>query len=379
MNLTLISAVREYFVPMVERFFNVKNDYDLYNYKVSIFNVKNVVESIPDIINFVYILIIFSLILFSMLVNHNNDRFKKVYYMASTLLGIYGLCILALLGYNTYEIIADITYGRGKEDFIIPLLYLRILIFFILIGHGLPIVWTFSPKKYVECVTSLFSYLFYTPTYINILMIFAFCRIDDLSWGTKGLDSEGVNMVAREWERRKFVFVLQYISINVVLSFILIKASELDVARNGVILASTCLVAFLLLFRLIPAAIYLIKYYLMRICNSKFSTQFIKNNLNNGNRILNALRVIELKIKEIEKQEVKKKKEKEYEKVIGATSQILSKSLSNFGNKLRSKVAQHMLNNNVIPKKELLDPKKRLKKKINLRKKLRTVEEASNE
>ena len=38
-----------------------------------------------------------------------------------------------------------------------------------------------------------------------------------------------------------------------------------------------------------------------------------------------------------------------------------------------------MLNNNIIPKKELMDPKKRLKKKINLRKKLRTVEEASNE
>ena len=39
-----------------------------------------------------------------------------------------------------------------------------------------------------------------------------------------------------------------------------------------------------------------------------------------------------------------------------------------------------MLNNNIIPKKELMDPnKKKLKKKINLRKKLKTVEEASNE
>jgi len=29
----------------------------------------------------------------------------------------------------------------------------------------------------------------------------------------------------------------------------------------------------------------------------------------------------------------------------------LSKSLSGFGKKLRSKVAQHMVNNNIIPKK----------------------------
>ena len=34
-----------------------------------------------------------------------------------------------------------------------------------------------------------------------------------------------------------------------------------------------------------------------------------------------------------------------------ATSQILSKTLSNFGNKLRSKVAHHMMNNNIISKK----------------------------
>lgn len=33
-----------------------------------------------------------------------------------------------------------------------------------------------------------FSFIFYTPTYLNILNTFALCRIDDISWGTKGLD-----------------------------------------------------------------------------------------------------------------------------------------------------------------------------------------------
>lgn len=33
-----------------------------------------------------------------------------------------------------------------------------------------------------------------------------------------------------------------------------------------------------------------------------------------------------------------------------------------------------MVNNNIIPKRELLDQKRKLKKKINLRKKLKTVE-----
>lgn len=58
-----------------------------------------------------------------------------------------------------------------------------------------------------------------------------------------------------------------------------------------------------------------------------------------------------------------------------ATSQILSKSLSHFGNKLRSKVAHHMVSNNIISKNEIMDPKKKLKnrRKVNLKKNLNPV------
>ena len=149
MNLTLVSAIREYIVPLFEAFFNVKNNYDLYNYNISLFNVKNMVESIPDIINFTYILLIFSVVLYSLLVNNNNSKFKQVYYLAASLLGIYGIAILMLLIYNSYEIILDTIHQKAKEDFIIPIIYLRVLIIFILVGHALPIIWTFSLKKYV--------------------------------------------------------------------------------------------------------------------------------------------------------------------------------------------------------------------------------------
>jgi len=37
---------------------------------------------------------------------------------------------------------------------------------------------------------SLPSYIFYVPSYANILLIYAFSRIDDLSWGTKGRDDD---------------------------------------------------------------------------------------------------------------------------------------------------------------------------------------------
>jgi chitin synthase len=98
------------------------------------------------------------------------------------------------------------------------------MILFVILGHALPIIWTCSFRKYVEMLTSLFSYLFFTPTYINILSIFSFCRIDDLSWGTKGLDNDDSGF-HRDWEKKKYVFVLQFISINVAVSYALVRAT----------------------------------------------------------------------------------------------------------------------------------------------------------
>ncbi len=89
-------------------------DYELYNYKVSVFNVRNVIDSIPDIINFSYIALLFANLLYSALVNNNNSRFKSIYYISSTLFGIYGLVVFALLILNTAKIIIDMINDTGR-------------------------------------------------------------------------------------------------------------------------------------------------------------------------------------------------------------------------------------------------------------------------
>jgi chitin synthase len=200
-------------------------DYELYNYKLSVFNVRNMIDSIPDVINFVYIMLLFANLLYSCLVNNNNVRFKGIYYISSTLFGIYGVVVFVLLIINTAKIIIDMVNGTGREEFIISLVWLRALIIFVIVGHALPILWTFSFRKYVEMITSLLSYLYYSPTYINLIQIFAFARIDDLSWGTKGLDMAETDSIEREWEKRKYIFVLQFVSSNVSLSYVLVKLS----------------------------------------------------------------------------------------------------------------------------------------------------------
>lgn len=77
-----------------------------------------------------------------------------------------------------------------------------------------------------------------------------------------------------------------------------------------------------------------------------------------------------MRTKEIEKIQVKKKKEKEYQKGLELVSQI-NTSLNGIGPKIRSRVAQHMISHNVFSKKEM--SQKKPKKKISLRKKLKIV------
>ena len=172
--------------------------------------------------------------------------------------------------------------------------------------------------------------------------------------------------------------MLQYVGTNVLLSYILIQLTKFDLTRNIIILATSALVVFLLAFRLIFAAIYLIKYYLVRACQ-KLPTHYVNENRTHGYRVYNALKLIELRIKEIEKERTKRKKHEEFRSLASATSLILSKALSNFGKRIRNKVAKHIVHNNLIPRKDILDPfKKRLLSKRKAAKKnagIATIEE----
>lgn len=80
------------------------------------------------------------------------------------------------------------------------------------------------------------------------------------------------------------------------LSYILIQLCRFDLTKNIIILASAALVVFLLLFRLFFAAIYIIKYYLIRPFK-KLNLYYVNENRARGYKVYNALRLIELKIK----------------------------------------------------------------------------------
>lgn len=50
-----------------------------------------------------------------------------------------------------------------------------------------------------ETLVGFPAFLFYTPTYLILLNVYSLCKMDDMSWGTKGLDvdSDDTSTLAR--------------------------------------------------------------------------------------------------------------------------------------------------------------------------------------
>ena len=77
-----------------------------------------------------------------------------------------------------------------------------------------------------EVLFSVFAFFFYTPTYLILLNTYALCRIDDISWGTKGLDSHKAtkkdDKIMETWKVIKFLYVAKLVFWDVVVAALLL-------------------------------------------------------------------------------------------------------------------------------------------------------------
>ena len=55
------------------------------------------------------------------------------------------------------------------------------------------VLFIMNPSLTLDMIRSLPAYVFYTSTYSLTLLIYAFCNIDDLSWGTKGATDDNID------------------------------------------------------------------------------------------------------------------------------------------------------------------------------------------
>lgn len=149
--------------------------------------------------DFFYTLLTASIIFYSLHLPSSHSKFKPLIYSVSTIYGLFMVTVFAVL-------LVDIIRGLiSSSDFLIEnqalvkdvpggidtINYMR----WILIGsvaiYAVPVsiyvILFRGMNTLCEVIFGTLSFLFYTPTYLIILNVYSLCRIDDISWGTKGL------------------------------------------------------------------------------------------------------------------------------------------------------------------------------------------------
>ena len=118
-------------------------------------------------------------------------------------------------------------------------------------------------KYFWEIISGTFSFLFYSPAYLNLLNVYALCRIDDISWGTKGLDAEvgGKNANLKDtWKIVKMIDVAKFFLWNVVLGTLFIVFDSYLIIKFFVTLILLMLFTFIQVIKIIIGMCYIIKY-----------------------------------------------------------------------------------------------------------------------
>jgi len=145
--------------------------------------------NIPSFFSFSYVMTVAALVFYSL---HFDNRAKEVwgkFYFISFFLGF---LMLASFGVMIYYIIVEVVTGTEpnagftfKNVIMNPTILKYLIIGNLSVNYFMPLIFNF--KKVGSMAWAFLHYIYYGPTYIHVLIIYAFCRIDDLSWGTKGL------------------------------------------------------------------------------------------------------------------------------------------------------------------------------------------------
>lgn len=110
--------------------------------------------------------------------------------------------------------------------------------------------------------------MFFSPTYLNILNIYALCRMDDISWGTKGLNNDGSGRnkdMMDDWKKIKLIHVSKFVLYNILVAFLLLLFGDNYVVRFWMTFSIMILLGTTLVFKVLLGAVYLIGY---RLCKS---------------------------------------------------------------------------------------------------------------
>ena len=115
---------------------------------------------------------------------------KWLYYLISIIFSVIMVLMLFMGGWTIKVQLAD--FNANSSKFSSSFAYaastpaFRDLVLSVLATYGLYLISSILHNDPWHCFSSMIQYLLILPTYNNIFMIYSFCNLHDVSWGTKG-------------------------------------------------------------------------------------------------------------------------------------------------------------------------------------------------
>lgn len=151
-------------------------------------------DSLPSILQVVNILYIFGVVIQFVIAMGNKPNTTEVVYQATMvwfgyIMAMTSTMAIAMVWAGGDKFLAGST-GNGLTSTISS--SLAIPSFWLFVGGvGLYFLTGLFHGEMIHICATFFQYFFMLPTTVNVLAIYAFCNLQDLSWGTKGLEAGG--------------------------------------------------------------------------------------------------------------------------------------------------------------------------------------------
>lgn len=151
-------------------------------------------------------------------------------HILSYALSLFTFAMFGLVTYNLLVIyinLGHIDMSKFNTASVVIMAFINIGCFGLLIFMHLlaPVHWKFVWRLIVDTV----SYMSFQGAYSMTMVIYAFCNIDDVSWGTKGAGASG----KKKYETEKVFFVSKWLFLNALLAYIFIYIDLVIPQRTG--------------------------------------------------------------------------------------------------------------------------------------------------
>ena len=216
--------------------------------------VANPTTSLAGFFLYFYIVMVISLLFLSLQFKATDPDLEFFFRLISHLLGVFMLFSFGVMIYLLFsEIFKDpVAYFTNQS-------LMRVLVI-LNAGFYLLIVLV-NPQTIKTIAFGVPHYLYYMPTYLHIMVVYSFCRIDDLSWGTKGAHTSDPTGRTKEYKDFKVEFVGKWLIANAIISYSVIvitsDPNNQDIFLTVLIFFITMLVSIKSFF----AFLYAIRFY----------------------------------------------------------------------------------------------------------------------